>query len=150
LHKTLRQIRKDLPLEQLIECLNDAEQLRELYHQFDGANDVKDFLLEAANLEAGMQEKLCYFLNQSLENCLYDVPYSVAESDAGVSITEARNIVRNAGSRLQSEIQRIASKFAENPDWNPRRVSRRPDKAVSKADKTERMLGESLLAGFRK
>ena len=36
LYKTLRQIRKDLPLEELIRRLNDPEQLREMCHQIDG------------------------------------------------------------------------------------------------------------------
>lgn len=118
-------------------------------HQIDGAHDVKYFLIEAADQDIDLQGKLSYFLNQSLENCLYDVPYLVADSGGNVSITDARNTVRNAGRSLQAEIQRIAAKLAENPGWIPRRANRR-DKPVAKVDTTEKMLGESLLAGFRK
>lgn len=149
LYKIIRQIRKDMPLEELIGRLNDPEQLRTMCHQIPGAHDVKFFLIEAAEQDADMQGKLSYFLNQSLENCLYDVPYLVAESAGNVSITDARSIVRSAGSSLQSEIQRIAAKLAKNPSWIPRRAIRR-DKPVAKVDTTEKMLRESLLPGLRK
>lgn len=149
LYKTIRHIRKDLPLQELIRLLNEPEQLREMCHRIDGAHDVKYFLIEAADQETDLQGKLSYFLNQSLENCLYDVPYLVADSAENVSITDARNTVRNAGRSLQSEIQRIAAKLAENSGWIPRRANRR-DKPITKVDTTQKMLGESLLAGFRK
>lgn len=149
LYKTLRQIRKDLPLEKLVRHLLDPEQLRAMCHQVDGAHDVKYFLIEAADQDTDLLGKLSHFLSRSLENCLYDVPYLVSESADNVNITEARGIVRSAGSNLKSEIQRIAAKLADDPGWIPRRASRR-DKPVAKVDTTERMLGESLLAGFRK
>ncbi|MEZ5943969.1 MAG: hypothetical protein R3C18_21440 [Planctomycetaceae bacterium] len=148
-YKTIRQIRKDLPLEDLIRCLDDSEQIRAKCHQIDGAYDVKYFLTEAADQEANLHGKLSYFLNQSLKNCLYDVPYLVADSSGNVSITEARSTLRIAEDSLRSETERIAAKLAENPSWIPRRASQR-ENLVAKVDTTEKMLGESLLAGFRK
>ena len=115
----------------------------------DGAHDVKYLLIEAAELNAELPECLSHFLSQSLENCLYDVPWSVACSTGEISVTEARSIVRRAKRDLQPEIERIAQKLAENPDWLPRRAGGRY-KSRHQADRTEAMLGESLLAGFRK
>ena len=149
LYKTLRQVRKDLPLAELIGCLDSPERLREMCQHIDGAHDVKYFLIEAAVQNTEAQEKLSNFLGQSLENCLYDVPYLAAESAGNVNITEARSIVRNAANSLHGKIQRIAERLTENPSWIPRRASRR-DRAVAIVDTTPTMLGESLLAGFRK
>lgn len=148
-YKTFRLIRNDLPFADLVKSLGNPEQLRELCNQFDGAHDVKDFLIEAAALNTDLRGKLLHFISQSLDCCLFDVPYLVVESAEKVSVTEARNIVQAAKIGLHSTIQRIADRLAENPGWIPQRAGRR-DRPVSKVDTTERMLGESLLIGFRK
>ncbi|WP_437193315.1 hypothetical protein [Planctomicrobium sp. SH527] len=149
LHKTLRQIRKDLPLSEMIEHLHDPQKLREMCSRIEGAHDVKYFVIEAADQKGELPEKLSYFLSRSLANCLYDVPYLAANFESDISITGVRNAIRDAEICLQPEIHRIARKLAENPAWNPRRASRRETPAV-KVDTTKKMLGESLLVGFRK
>jgi len=149
LHKTLRQIRKDLPLGELIRSLDDPERLREICDQITGAHDVKYFLREAANMDAELPHKLEAFVENSLDNCLHDVPWLVSDGTGDFSVTEARNVIGSARSSLQPEIERIVKKLSENPDWHPRRPSRR-NKSGSREDKTKAMLAESLLAGFRK
>ncbi len=149
LYKTLRQIQKDLPLKDLIQSLGDPEQLRGLCEQIDGAHDVKDFLIDAAGQDGDLEDKLSHFIDQSLENCLYDVPYLVAKSSSEISTTQARSIVRSAAHSLKPVIERLARQLAENPTSKLRRTGHRKPPG-DKADKTEKMLGESLLAGFRK
>lgn len=131
LYKTIRQIRRDLPLEDLVRHLNDPEQLRAMCHQIDGAHDVKYFLIEAADQDADLQGKLSYFLNQSLENCLYDVPYLVADSGGNVSITDARNtfempeeVFRQKSSGSLQSWQRIPVGFHEEPTGETNRSQR--------------------------
>lgn len=147
LHKTLRQIRKDLPLGNLIRSIHDSESLRNQCDQIDGAHDVKYFLAEASAMEADNREQVQAFIEKSLDNCLYDIPSLVA--DDVTSVSEARNVISNARSRIQPEIRRLAEKFSENPDWQPRRSSRRRS-GTSQEDHTKAMLSESLLSGFRK
>lgn len=149
LHNTLLQIRKDLPLGELIRSLNDPHKLRDLCDQIDGAHDVNYFLIEASDLAADTPHQVQVFLEKSLENCLYDIPWLVNDGTGDVSVTVARNIISSARSLVQPEIERIAKKFSDNPDWHPRRSSRRHN-SVGQEDKTKAMLAESLLAGFRK
>ena len=136
LHSTLKQIRRDLPLGELIRALDESDKLHDLYDQIDGAQDVKDFLVEAADMDANLTQKLESFLQKSLDNCLYDIPWLVADETGDVSITEARNLIKSACSMIHPEIERIAKKLAENPDRDPQ-------------DRTKAMLTESLLSGFR-
>ena len=150
LHKTLRRIRKDVPLGEIISAFDDPVRLNEVFDQINGAHDVKDFLNEAASMDAvNRMQRLEAFLDKSLNNCLYDIPWLVSDGMGNVSITEARNVLGTARLKVQPEIRRIAKKLAENPNWNFRRSSHRPVSSTS-VDKTKSMLSESLLAGFSK
>ena len=149
LHKTLRQIRKDLPLGELVRSLDDPEKLRGECDQIIGAHDVKYFLMEAANMDAELPQKLEAFVENSIDNCLHDIPWLASDGTGNFSVTVVRNAIGTARNSLQPEIERIAKKLSENPDWSARRLSRRHNSGI-REDKTKSMLSESLLAGFRK
>lgn len=125
LHKTLRQIRKDLPLGDLIRSLHDPDSLRNQCDQIDGAHDVKYFLGEAAATQADPKQQVQTFVEKSLDNCLYDIPWMVADGTGELSVSEARSVISSARSEVQREIERIAEKLSKNSDWQPRRSCRR-------------------------
>jgi hypothetical protein len=149
-YKTLRAIAKDLPLSDMFAAAaHDPAELARMCDGIKGGHDVKDFLLQAAQTRFGTETMLETFLNDSLNNCLYDVPYLAAELDGGITISEARAAVQSAAGSLRSDIQRMALKLAENPSWNFRRIGNRRSEN-SQRDRTKEMLGESLIAGFTK
>lgn len=148
-YRTLKAIAKDLPLSDMIRAAADPAEFRRLCEGIEGGLDVKNFLHQAATTCFDNESMLEMFLTNALNNCLYDVPYIAADLDRGVSVSQARRAVQSAASNLRPDIQRMARKLTENPDWTFRRSgSRRSDD--SQRDRTREMLGESLIAGFRK
>lgn len=146
--KTLRNIAKDVPLEEWIAAIGDPSELERAFDAVDGAVDVKDLLLRAAAKGGEPEQVVERFLNQALENCLYDIPYIAADLDGGVNLSEARRTLNEVRGGISPEIQRMAKKFADNPAWLPRSPSEKSD--APKQDQTVKMLGESLIAGFRR
>ncbi|MCL4193245.1 MAG: hypothetical protein KJZ87_16025 [Thermoguttaceae bacterium] len=145
--KTLRSIAKDMPLEEWMAAVDDPTELERAFDAVDGAVDVKDLLLQAAAKGGDPEQVVERFLNQALENCLYDIPYIAADLDGNVNLSEARRTLNEARGSISPEIQRMAKKFADNPAWLPRSPSDKSD--APKEDQTVKMLGESLMAGFR-
>jgi len=86
--------------------------------------------MEAANMDAELPQKLEAFVENSLDNCLYDIPWLASDGTGDFSVTEVRNAIGTAGNSLQPEIERIAKKLSENPDWHPRRLSRRDNSGI--------------------
>ena len=149
-YKTLRAIAKDLPLSKMIAAAaDDPDELARLCDEIEGGLDVKDFLHRAATTCFETEGMLETFLVDALNNCLFDVPYIAADLDGGISISQARSVVQSAASSLRPDIQRIARKLAENPEWTFRRNGGRRS-VDSQRDRTRKMLGESLIAGFKK
>ena len=146
--KTLRNIAKDVPLEEWIAAADDPSELERSFDGVDGAVDVKDLLLQAAAKGGEPEQVLERFLTQALENCLYDIPYIAADLDGNVNLSEARRTLNEARRSISPEIQRMAKKLADNPAWLPRSPNDKSD--APKQDQTVKMLGESLIAGFRR
>lgn len=149
LFKTLRQIRKDLPFAKMVRAMDNPDELSRVCQSVYGGMDVKHFIEQAALEGASRPEQLKHFLDNTLGNCLYDIPYMAATCDGSINMTQVRAMSNEVRSNLSEELQRVADKLAENPDWVPRRT-RRGQPALSKDDRTKKMLNESLLAGFRK
>lgn len=149
-YKTLRAIAKDLPLSEMIAAAaHDPSELARVCDEIEGGHDVKDFLLQASMTCFETENMVETFLVDALNNCLYDVPYIAAELDGGISISQARSVVQSAAGSLRPDIQRMARKLAENPEWNFRRSGSRRSEDTRR-DRTKEMLRESLIAGFRK
>ena len=148
-YKTLRNIRKDLPLSELIEAVDDPAKLAKLYSSIYGAHDVKYFLNKAALKETGRQKVLERFLHDSLSNCLSDIPYIACDVGGKVNMSDARHIMNIVQISLTSDLRRIAEKLADNPSWVPKRQLGSHKNVAPKVG-TESMLGESLIAGFKK
>lgn len=152
-YKTLRHIRKDiqkdLPFSELVQAADDPAKLARLFKGFYGAFSVKRILVQAAREESGRQEVLETFLRDALGECLYNIPYSVAEVGAEVNISEARRSLSEVESRLWPELKRIAQKLDENPSWRPqmRRGSRT---SAASENNTEKLLAESLITGLKR
>jgi hypothetical protein len=150
LYKTLRQIHKELPFADMIRALDSPDDLAKVLQNVAGGTDVKEFLMQAAALERiSRSGKLERFLGDALNNCLYDIPYMATDADRSRSITEVRRILAAVPNRLSENIQRLASRLAENPDKVPPR-RRRGGVTQSKDELTTDMLGESLLARSKK
>jgi hypothetical protein len=147
-YKTLRSIAKDLPFANWVDAVENPTELRRLSQGVKGGLDVKDLLLRAAVEAKGRENVLERFLNDGLQNCLYDIPYLAADLKGGANISEGRRILKEARSRLSPEIHRIAGKLSENSSWLPRRKGGPSDN--SGQDHTTTMLTESLIAGFKK
>jgi len=147
--KTLRHIRKDLPLGEMIRAMEDPDELMRVCQSVDGGEDVKDFIRQAALEKSSRSDQLRHFLGNALANCLYDIPYMAAISDDSTNISQVRAMSTEVRSQLSDELQRVADKLTENPDWVPRRAAR-GHPALSKDERTRKMLGESLLAGHKK
>ena len=147
--KTLRQIRKELPFAEMIRAMDDPVELLRVCQSVDGGMDVKDFLMQAALEGASRSEQIAHFLENALGNCLYDIPYMAAISDDSTNISQVRAMSAEARRQLTDVLQRVADKLTENPDWVPRRAGR-GQPTLSQEDRTRKMLGESLLAGFKK
>ena len=148
-YKTLRNIRRDLPLSELIESIGDPAELGRLVEGIDGAWDVKDFLIQAAHEENGRQDVLDRFLRDALGNCLYDIPHQAATIDGDVNLSGARHIMNDVQRRLAPDLRSIAKKLDDDPSFSPRMRggSKRP---AALGNDTGAMLGESLITGFRK
>lgn len=147
-YKTLKSIARDLPFAQWVDALETPTELGRLFEGIQGGLDVKDLLLRAAVEVKGRENVLERFLNNSLQNCLYDIPYLAADLKSGTNISEGRRILNEVRSRLSPEIRRIAAKLSENSSWLPRRLG--STSGSSKQDQTMTMLTESLITGFRK
>jgi hypothetical protein len=146
--KELNTLFKELGFGKLIRLLNDPPQLRAMCEQIQGFQDVQDFLMEAADQATDLVGKISHVCNRLLDNRLFDVPTLVGCSAGSVSITEARRNVHSARSIVRPEIERIATRLSKNPDSIPRPPRR--NKPGTRGDVTQKMLGESLLAGFRR
>lgn len=147
--KTLRQIRKDLPLADMIRAMENPDELMRVCQLVDGGEDVKDFIRQAALEKSSRADQLRQFLANALANCLYDIPYMAALADDSTNISQVRAMSAEVRQQLANELERIADKLTENPDWIPRRAGR-GQPAVSKDERTRKMLGESLLSGHKK
>jgi hypothetical protein len=146
--KELKTLFKELGFGKFICQLNDPPQLRAMCQQIQGFQDVKDFLMEAADQPTDLVGKISHFCNQLLANFLFDVRTLVGCSAGSVSITEANRKLHSSRSILRPEIERIARRLSKNPDSIPRPPRR--NKPRTRGDVTQKMLGESLLAGFRR
>ena len=147
--KTLRQIRRELPFAEMVRAMDDPDELLRVCQSVDGGTDVKDFLMQAALEKSSRSEQMRHFLENALGNCLYDIPYMAAISDNSTNISQVRAMSAEVRRQLTDVLQRVSDKLTENPDWVPRREGRGPSK-VSQEDRTKKMLGKSLLAGFKK
>ena len=148
-YKTLRNIRKDLPLSELIEAVDDPTKLAHLCSRIHGAQDVKYFLIQAALDESGRQKVLDKFLHDALRNCLSDIPYIACKVGDKVNMSDARHVLDDVQISLTSDLRRIAEKLADNPSWVPKRQLGSHKNVAPKVG-TESMLGESLIVGFKK
>jgi len=147
--KMLRQIRKDLPLAKMIRAMGNPERLNQLCQSVYGGTDVKHFLMQAALEKESRPEQQAQFLTNALDNCLHGVPRMAADSEGSISMTEVRVMLAGVRGSLSEEIQRIAGRLAEYPDWMPRRRNR-GQPAQPLGERTRKMLSESLLRGFKK
>ncbi len=149
-YKTIQKTGQEIPLSELISLMSDHAKLRQRCDEIDGASDVKSFLVEAALANDNRPDALNRFLNDALQNCLYDIPYLAAKRGCDVNVSEARRKTEEAHLRMIPEPRRMASKFDENPSWKLRKPR---DLHVDKCpvDNTKVMLNQSLLiAGYRK
>lgn len=147
-YKSLKNIARDLPFAQWVGALENPTELSRLFQGVQGGLDVKDLLLRAAVEVKGRENVLERFLNNSLQNCLYDIPYLAADLKSGTNLSEVRRLLGEVRTRLSPEIRRIAAKLSEAPSRLPRRPG--STSGSSKQDQTTTMLTESLIAGFRK
>jgi hypothetical protein len=147
--KTLRQISREVPLGSLIKTARDSEAFDQVCAGSEGAGTVKDFLRQAFSKPGDQEGAMRRFLELSLDNCLYDIPWSAQKIDGEISISETRRRLNAAKSQLALKLDRMAKKFAANPDWMPRRVAS-PKNNLDDKSRTQQMLDESLIAGFKR
>ncbi len=149
-YKTIRRIQKDLPqFADMLAAIDKPDVLQGICNQMIGAADVKDAILEAAFEGTGRDVKIEHFLGRALEGCLYDIPYTAAEIGDGGNMSDHRRRLDGVRVDLGSDIHRMAMNFAAKPSWIPR-MSPGSRSLVSVSDKTDVMLSESLIQGFRK
>ena len=147
--KTLRQIGREIPLASLIRAAPDMEAFDQVCAGIEGADTVKDFLRQAFVEHVDREGAMRQFLEFSLENCLYDVPWLTQKIDGELSISETRRRLNAARSQLAPKFNRMAKKFAANPDLKPRCVGDQRKRSGTQSA-TEKMLSESLISGSSK
>jgi hypothetical protein len=147
--KTLRQMCREVPFSDLLESMRDPAEFDRVCKSFSGAATEKDFLRQAALEHSDQESAVRRFLEFGVDNCLSDIPWLAQRIDDGISISNARRRLSGAKSYLRPAIDRMAKKFAANPAWCPRRPNSRKN-GITHVSPTQRLLGESLIAGHRK
>jgi len=148
-HKTIQVIHHDIPLSELLALMNEPEKLSQRCNEIDGASDVKSFLIEASLGKDNPADAIFQFLSDALQNCFYDIPHLAAERGQDLNVSRARRTLEEVRLRLNPDLRHMADKMAKNPSWKPRKP--RDTKAAKVSiDNTKMILGQSLIAGFRK
>lgn len=148
-YKTFRKIGQEIQLADMIANINDVEKLKQICQSIEGAADVKTFLLDAAQKFDNPIAAIEDFLGSALENCLYDIPYLASDRGGNMNLSEARRQLDEVRIRLAPDIHRMAEKWHQDPTWKPQRQRNISTTVQPSVDVTKRLLGESLIAGFR-
>ena len=146
LYKTLRALVKKIPLGRLIIAAeDDPSSLPMLVRGCSESRDYAQLLMQAA-AEGGSREVIVEnFVTGICEEFFVQIIHKAVPSSAWDNASHVQNHLARVLESLQGDIHRIASKFAEKPDWRPR-LPRRA-KGTTPRDKTREMLEESLLGG---
>jgi len=147
--KTLRSIRRNHPLADLICSIESPQRMDLVIEKFGRTTDVTELLKESTLSHTGTLNILEGFLQQAVDQVFYDLPYLASTGDSIVNISEIRRQLDAIRPGIKPEIQRIARKLADKPNWNPQR-QKKEKLSTPKRDVTKAMLTESLLAGIRK
>jgi hypothetical protein len=146
LYRTFRSLKRKIPLNRLVEALDGGSgPLERLARECSEARDYAQlFLQEAA--EAGTRRAI---LERSVghlcDTFLEQIIHRVVPSASWHSISVARSFCKEVLALLQGDVEEIAAKLDQDPNWRPRKPRRRRDAPAR--DKTKDMLRESLLEG---
>ena len=149
LYKTLRSLRKKIPLEELIRAIDiGAPALDRLARKCDAGREFAELLAQVA-AEGGTRETVLEDFVTDICNAFFDqILHQIVPSSGWPDVSGLRAFLDQVLAHLRADVERIARKFAENPGWNPRQA-RRSQGALS-PDTTSEMLQESLLERSRK
>jgi len=144
LYKTLRSLVKKIPLSKLIRAVDDGPSaVQRLFREcFDGRDYAELFAQVTA--EGGPRETVLENFATDICNSFFDqIVHEVVPSSAWSDVSRLQGFLNEVLIRLRGDVERIATKFAENPDWHPRQAPR--SKMARSRDITAEMLQESLL-----
>ncbi len=133
---------KGVTLADLIDARNSPERLRQLIRQTGGHVFARLFADAAAI--SGPTEKDCVagWMDAILDKMTDPMCCRVAGSERCRTIDDAQALLGKVRDKLTLGVERIVTKFAEDPDWAPRRAGR---KGQGPNDGTAGLLNVSLL-----
>jgi hypothetical protein len=143
LYRTLRKVQKQIPLENLITVTQaQAEALIHIINECEG-HDYARLFAEVAEPNVSRQGLIENYLMALLEKFSDQIVQQAVPCERWPQMHEIMDFMHDVGSRVMPDVEYIAAKLAENPQWTPRM---RPSAAAgNSADCTEAMLSESLL-----
>jgi hypothetical protein len=116
--------------------------LRQLLRKAEGHDCIRLFADAAA--VSGPTEKDCVagWINAGLDKLTDQICHSVAGSEHYPTMGAVQAFVGEVREKLRPVVERLVTKFAEDPDWLPRQA---PTKGQVPADATDDLMSFSLL-----
>jgi hypothetical protein len=141
-------VENGVPFEQFMAKRHDPKGLARLVRQCGGHEYAHLFAATArAESTSSNEELVGFFLSGIVERVSDQVSQSVVGSSNWQSIPKVTDYMRDVRKHLGPDIQRISTKLAKDPNWNPTRRSR---KKAEKSDDTKQLLGMSIMGTTKK
>jgi len=144
LYRTLQAVKKLIPFDQLLSAAcNESDVLLDLIRQCGKGHEFARLFQEVADKGRGREGVLQDYLGTICDRFLEQIAPHLFPSERWHSIAELRLRLSEVRELLKDDIDRIAHKLAENPEWRPRMPPSHNGSGSKKS--THALLNESLL-----
>ena len=135
-------IEAGVTVEQLLESRRDPKAMARLVRQCQG-HDYAHLLAETAAVESGGDDRqfLTSFMNGIVERVSDQITHDVIGTSAWPDVAGVRDFFARVESHIVSDVQRIATKLAADPNWLPTVKSKAKGETNNP---TKELLGMSL------
>ena len=129
--------------DQFLANRKDAKALTRLVRKCQGHEYAHLFAeTAAAETDADNRQLIGYFLNGVLDRVTDQITQQVSGSEAWPDISSVRDFLSQVRRCLEPDLQRIAKKLADDPNWNP---TTRKRKRGEDTNPTQELMNMSLL-----
>lgn len=149
LRKAIKEfVEAGVTVEQLLENRRDPKAMSQLVRKCQG-HDYAHLLAETAAVESSADDRQFFtsFLNSVVERVSDRITHDVAGTSAWPNIAGVRDFFARVQPFIASDVQRIASKLAADPNWSPTVKSKPKGEANNP---TKELLGMSLIGMGKK
>jgi hypothetical protein len=143
LYRTVRALKKLIPFDQLLSvACNDPDALLDAIRRCDKGHEFAQLFQVVAEKGQSREGLLQTYLWTLCDKYLDQIAAKSFPSEKWPSLPDLRCHLAEVREILKDDIDRIAHKMADNPDWRPRM---RPSRNGSGSSTTQALLNESLL-----